>query len=535
MSEKIINGEVSNEPASQTEQENKSKYFPLTKRDTTFAVLFALVAVLFSGLGLFGGFRIGYTVSAIFGWLVLTVYLWNKNTKIKFFPLLCGILSLALPTVFLITSNGSVRFWSLTAVPLLAMAWFASLVDYGDFGGDLELVRNFAHQIFLGMFGKLPKTFTSLFAAKSERKSRVGKALLGILLAVPVLMIVIPLLISSDVAFAGFVKSFFENITLTVFKVIVGLIITPFLISYCFALKNSEKHIATPTKFRGVDNVIVISFLSALSVCYLTYLFSQLAYFFSAFNGFLPEGYKFNVSSYARRGFFEMSAIATINLIIIFGALLLSRKKNGKICITSRLVCLFISVFTLIIIATAISKMVLYIRELGMTRLRITTSAFMIFLAIVFLSVILRLFISKIKVLRTALVTAGMVLLVLGAVNVNHVVAAYNYYAYENNMLKTIDVETIYNLGDEGIPYLAKLMNDDDIDDVNVVVSARNYLEQAIEYTYYDTDYDYETRTHTIYGKRYDKLENFGIYRMKAYEVLGEFIEEHPDMYKIEK
>ena len=153
---------------------------------------------------------------------------------------------------------------------------------------------------------------------------------LGILLAIPVLMVVIPLLISSDVAFAGFIKSLFENITLTVFKIIVGLIITPFVIAYCFALKNSERKEYTPSKFGGIDNTIVISFLSAISICYLTYLFSQLAYFFSAFKGFLPEGYEFNVSTYARRGFFEMSAIAAINFLVIFGSLLLSKKKKGK-------------------------------------------------------------------------------------------------------------------------------------------------------------------------------------------------------------
>lgn len=525
MTENIVNETINTEP-------KVNKHFPLTKRDTAFAVMFAIVSVLFAGLGLFGGFRVGYTVSAIFALIIGTVYLWNKNTKIKFFPLFCGVLSLLLPAVFVITSNGSVRFWSLVANAFTLMAWLGSLVDFGDFGGDLELVRNFIYQIFVGMFGKLPKSIASLFAAKSERKSSFGKVLLGILLAIPVLMIVIPLLISSDVAFAGFITNFFENISLTIFKVIVGLIITPFVISYCFALKNSEKREYTPSKFGGIDNTIVISFLSVLSVCYLAYLFSQLAYFFSAFKGFLPEGYEFNVSTYARRGFFEMSAIAAINFLIIFGALLLSKKKSGKICIPSRLLCLFISIFTLIIITTAISKMVLYIQELGMTRLRITTSAFMIFLGVVFLSVILRLFISKIKVLRVALVTAGTVLLILGVVNVDQVVAAYNYNAYKNNVLETIDVKTIYKLGDEGMPYLAKLLSDDDAE---VSQLARDYIKQAIEYTYYETDYNYETDTYIIYDRVYDKLENFGIYRMKAYNVMDKVIEANPYTYTVEE
>lgn len=123
-------------------------------------------------------------------------------------------------------------------------------------------------------------------------------------------------------------------------------------------------------------------------------------------------------------------------------------------------------------------------------------------------------------------------LLILGVVNVDQVVAAYNYNAYKNNVLETIDVKTIYKLGDEGVPYLVKLMFDDDVD---VTTSARNYIEQAIEYTYYDTDYDYETDTYVIYGRAYDKLENFGIYREKAYKALDEFISHNTETYIMEE
>ena len=119
-------------------------------------------------------------------------------------------------------------------------------------------------------------------------------------------------------------------------------------------------------------------------------------------------------------------------------------------------------------------------------------------------------------------------MLILGVVNVDQVVAAYNYHAYKNNVLETIDVKTIYKLGDEGIPYLAGLLYDDDVD---VAVSARNYIEQAIEYTYYDIDYNYENDTYVIYDRVYDKLENLGIYREKAYKTLDGFIDENSDKF----
>jgi len=92
-----------------------------------------------------------------------------------------------------------------------------------------------------------------------------------------------------------------------------------------------------------------------------------------------------------------MSVIAAINLALIFVMLLISTKKDGKICIALKVFGTFIGAFTLVIIGTALSKMILYINRFGMTQLRITTSAFMIFLTIVFVSVIIRLFISIIS------------------------------------------------------------------------------------------------------------------------------------------
>ena len=82
MTENIVN-ENSNCENPVSNQTN-SKFFTLSKRDTTFSVLFAISSILFIALGLFGGFRVGYAVSAILSLVIGTTYLWNKQTKIKF-------------------------------------------------------------------------------------------------------------------------------------------------------------------------------------------------------------------------------------------------------------------------------------------------------------------------------------------------------------------------------------------------------------------------------------------------------------------
>ena len=162
-------------------------------------------------------------------------------------------------------------------------------------------------------------------------------------------------------------------------------------------------------------------------------------------------------AEYARKGFFEMCVIAVINLGIVFLSMLLAQKQNGKACHSIKAITTFIAVFTLIIITTAISKMVLYIDAYGMTVLRITTSAFMLFLAIVFIAVILRVYLNKINIVKTALLAAGCVVLILGTMNVNAVCAEYNYKAYNAKKLDSIDIKALYELGDEGIPYIVKI------------------------------------------------------------------------------
>ena len=55
--------------------------------------------------------------------------------------------------------------------------------------------------------------------------------------------------------------------------------------------------------------------LGAVCAVYLAYLFSQLAYFVGGFSGILPEG--FTRAEYARRGFFEMTCLAGVNLALM--------------------------------------------------------------------------------------------------------------------------------------------------------------------------------------------------------------------------
>ncbi len=496
----------------------------LERRDLVFAVCALVVSVVWAVCGLFGGFALGYTLTAVLALVLFTAY-FARGGKASGTALVCGVLALALSAVFIATTNGGVRFFAVVAGFLLA------LVSLDGFVHGAAVGNHRTAWIFLaaaGTMGRVGTAMRALFSRRDGDRRTVLKVLIGLACALPVLTVVMPLLLKSDDAFRGMMDTLFVGGNNTLLKAVVGLVVCPFVIAYGFVMKKGLAAAPRRGGFAGVESVYVVSFLSAVSVCYLMYLFSQFAYFFSAFSGFLPDG-GITYAEYARKGFFEMCAIAVINLLLVFGATLLARKKNGKPSGGVRALATFVGLFTLVIIATAISKMVLYIGAYGMTVKRLTTSAFMLFLAVVFVSVILHLFAPRVNVIKTALVTAGCVLLLLGIGNVNRVCARYNYESYRAGRLDTVDVEALYELGDEGIEYVARLAG---ADDDAVAQEARRHLAKAYVYDYFDDVQDYTELTPEWLQqhRKHRGLNGWSIPRERAYAVLYECLEDNPDM-----
>ncbi len=509
------------------QQENPQPFQPkpmfrLTRQDNIFALCAVVLSIFTSVFGIFGGFSLGYLLSLVLMTALFSVY-FAKGRRVRVWPALCGLLALANGAVFIATSNGSVRFFGVVVSFLLLIVCFDGLRN-GKTTGNRQTLG-----VFYGAASTVENidiSVKSLFLSGNGGKKTAGKALIGFLCAVPVLFVVVPLLVASDDAFQGMMEKLFANTAATLAKTVFGVALSVFAVSYGFSLKAGRTAKLKQSSFAGIENVYIISFLSAISACYLLYLFSQLAYFFSAFQGFLPNG-EITYAQYARKGFFEMCVIAVINLVIVFLSLLLAKKQNGKVCRWIKLASTFIAVFTLIIIATAVSKMVLYIDTYGMTVLRITTSAFMVFLSVVFVTVILRIYLTRINIVKVALITAGCIVLTLGAVNVNAVCAEYNYESYRSGKLATVDVEAMYSLGDEGIPYLAKLAAGSD---ETLSRAAEYYLAQAYVYDYFENlEHQKFTLSDLQKNQKETGFQYFSIPSARAYECLYTFLEENPD------
>ena len=502
---------------------NKEKGFEMKNKDRIFSLFIALLIVPSVALTLWGGFNLGYTLSFIALALTFSIYLASKTVKFKIFPYICLLCSLGGAAVYSVSADGAVRFFLFLPVTVMLFIWFVYLGGY-NLSSDYSLISAVFIGVFGSAFGSMGKSLAGVFSFGNKKGKGVGKALIGILCSIPTVLIVVALLRSSDAAFDGLLSKIgdsFGSFGTVVLKISVGLLVFPLAVSLGLGLKHNKREQKEWQIKGGIDKAIVISFLSVLSLVYVVYIFSQLAYFFSAFKGMLPLGEDITFASYARRGFFEMTVIAAINFALIgLAAVLVKRKENGKRNGFLNGIIVFIAMFTLLLIATALSKMFLYIENFGMTRLRILTSVFMVFLAVLFLAVLLRTFIKRVPVIKTGIVAAVVLLTVVGFADVDKTVAEYNLYAYETQITESLDVEAIGDLGTGGVPTLYKIYKNETYP-IELRFAAREELVKKCE-RMYNVEYEEGKRKYI----RESEAGDFNLSAHKAYEILELYIKD---------
>ena len=320
-------------------------------------------------------------------------------------------------------------------------------------------IHDFFSALFSVALGRLPEGCAVIFRSTGDeaRRRRMRAVLLGLLCAIGALIVLVPLLVGSDAAFEGLVgKIDFSTALRGVLAAVFGAVTALLLFTLLFT-SDVPGPTMTGKGSIGLEPAAVITFLAVIGGVYVLYLAAQFAYFTDAFRGLLPEDY--TVAQYARRGFFEMCWIVAINLGLIVFSTRLCRKPGGKLPGAVKGLALFLCIFSLALVATALSKMGLYMNALGLTRLRVLTSVFMVFLALVIAAVGIKLFAERVPVLQFAVVTGAAILILLSLANVDGLVARYNVDAWRSGKLDGLDVKTICELGDGAVPALAELLD----------------------------------------------------------------------------
>lgn len=475
------------------------------KRDGVFALLIFASVFIFIDFAVLHGFNFGFTLSFFIMFAVFTAYLWNGKARPSLFSCLCGLLSLAGSVTFTLSRDIFVNFIMVFLVAALFTVYvFGISGSFRSKEGSVKMLADILYGTGVSPFSNLSPAIKAVGNTSSKNKN-LTYGMIGVALSVPVLLVVIPLLVSGDAAFRGLISAIGENIGEYVGVFVLALIFAPYAFSYAFTRKNALDIKMNEGKkcksLRIVPNAVSVSFLCVISLTYVIYLFSQLAYFFSAFSGILPEGYEYSASVYAREGFFEMFAICVINIALICAVNIFSKKESaGKHSAALKIVECFISLFSLLILITAMSKMVLNVEIFGLSKYRLLVSLLMLMLAVMILFFVLHIFLPKISYMQPIILVCSALFIAFSFADMDKLVAMYNVNAYNSGKLDTVDVNYLNDyLSESAVPYIIAVAQGDDKDfaaqaERNIINKIRFEFDTSLTLTEENTlEYDSKT------------------------------------------
>ncbi|MBQ1817863.1 MAG: DUF4173 domain-containing protein [Clostridia bacterium] len=409
---------------------------------------------------------LGYLVLSVAFYTFTAVFALLLGGRISFAALLAFLLGFAL-SAYRFVHGG--RCPDNTPVLLLNAGCFAYYTaalfgnHSGRLGGTLllDLAKGSAY-----CFISFTSFFRDLFKPRGAKKGpkTILLTLLSVFIAAAAL-IAVGSLLSYDSRFAAMmpkidVDTVLESIIKVHFAVPIAAMVFSLFISSrerrLPGLSTPQSAQAAGQRLRRIPGLILALPAAALLVMYALFFISQWGYYMSAFTHTLPEGY--SAAEYAREGFFQLLGVACINAVLLVVMRCFSAEGSGGVRALQRALSILICLATLLLIATAISKMVLYIGWYDLTRRRLEASVFLVFLAGAFLFTLLSLIIPKMKALPFIIGLGLVMLTAFSLVNTDRMIADYNADSYLSGRHDSIDIDYLAEgIGYNGVPALIRL------------------------------------------------------------------------------
>lgn len=320
------------------------------------------------------------------------------------------------------------RFWDIVAVGAVATTIAvhlrgalpaARILDYGR--GVLDL----AGAVTIGpvqALGDAP------WPAADGRPSRAPAAVLGALLAVPVVLVFGSLLTAADPAMGVLVSVLFDwNLEALVIHVAIlggaAWLATGWLRRLGVAPRRPA---APPVAWLPRLGAIELGIpLGALTLLLAIFIGVQARYLFGG-TGFINlTGITY--AEFARRGFFELVAVCGLALPLLVGAQRLVDRAARRSVETFRALAPTLALLMVLVMVSALARMRLYVEMYGLTEDRFYATAFMLWLGAVLVWFVATEFRNRLDHFATGAVAAGFLLLAaLNVVNPDGVIASTN-------------------------------------------------------------------------------------------------------------
>ena len=310
--------------------------------------------------------------------------------------LLLGVSTFLTADRFLITCN-------YIGIYLLSMTVFFSCFCDADKWGVGKYIRAVVGTIFSPL-GYLFRGFSDCYVyvkLREKKKSKAIYVLVGVLIALPFLVLMLIVLSQADAIFKYIVDRSIGNLRLSGnLTGFVMMLVAVFVVVYGIFCKMAIQ----PPKIeceekRMVEPMIGITFCGLLTALYAVFAIIQIL---SPFLGkqMLPAGYSY--SEYARQGFFQLLFVAAVNLVIV----LVCNRAFAE----SRVLRTILAVMcgcTYVMIGSSAVRMLMYIRAYRLSYLRVLVLFALLILIALFAGTIIYLYKNTFPLMKYMIFVCG--------------------------------------------------------------------------------------------------------------------------------
>ena len=404
-----------------------------------------------------------------FGTVVLVVAFyalrWWHSGKAAFATRASRLLLLAtalLTLTFAFFSNFSLRLLNhFLLFCLIAVQLFEGAPGAGAWWEPSMLLRR-AGLFLEGLFGRVASVGAVLASlGKGAKQKRLLAALGGGAVGIALLCIVLPLLRSADAVFASVtsqaVQWLQENLGSAFFRMVLALILTPFLFSLLDQLrypKETAPSNAKATEHAGLDPAMPLVLLLLLDVTYVFFLGTQLAALFGGEAYVAEVGVSY--AEYARSGFFQLVWVALLNLTAVLSCVQFSRRE-GALWKGVRALSVVLIALTAVLLVSACARMTLYVTVYGLSLKRLFTYWAMAFLAVCLVCALRKVFVPSFGFFRICFASGIAVWLLFNYVGPDAIVARHNVNAYQSGQIRWIDTSYLGTLSYDTLDLLENI------------------------------------------------------------------------------
>ena len=286
--------------------------------------------------------------------------------------------------------------------------------------------------------------------ADPQQKKNIWYILTGLAISIPLVCVILPLLISSDIIFSNKIDDMFSFVWDIKIGDLIFMFIAGFFMSYAMVYRLTERLPRLDESVADKRNhspLIAITVNIVLLIIYMMYSGIQIVYLFMR-QGELPDGYTY--AEYSHEGFFQLVFVCLINIILV-----LICRKYSKDSLALKIILCLISACTYIMMSSSAYRMFLYISVYCLTFLRIYVLWALLVMAVIMAGIIVYLFRADMPFVKFVLVSFMSLWILFVAIDPDYQIAKYNLINHDDDYyicrLSLDAMPAIERYGDEQI------------------------------------------------------------------------------------